>query len=155
MTAVAFDTLKLARTLRDKATLSQDQAEGFAEAISEAVQGDLTTRADLKSSEAALRPDIKAVEKGLRADIAAVETGLRADIAAVETNLRAELAAFRADNNVFAHDLRATEANLRFELKAQISETRAEVIKWMVGAVGLQTVAVVGAMITLVRILKP
>ncbi|TNC11084.1 DUF1640 domain-containing protein [Methylobacterium terricola] len=137
MTAVVFDTLKLARTLRDKAKLSPDQAEGFAEAISEAVQGDLATKADVKASESALRADIKAVETSLRAEITSVETSLRAEI------------------KVVANDLRTTEATLRAEIKSQVADAKADIIKWMVGAVGLQTVAIIGAMITLVRILKP
>jgi hypothetical protein len=137
MTAVAFDTLKLARTLRDKAKLSPDQAEGFAEAISDAVQGDLATKADVKTSESALRIDIKTVETSLRAEIKDVETSLRAEIKMV------------------ANDIRTMDATLRSEIKSQVAEAKTDVIKWVVGAVGLQTVAIIGAMITLVRILKP
>lgn len=47
MTAMAFDTLKLARALRDKANFTPEQAEGAADAIAEAIQTDLSTRADL------------------------------------------------------------------------------------------------------------
>jgi hypothetical protein len=126
MTAVAFDTLKLARTLRDKAKLPPDQAEGFAEAISEAVQGDLATKADVKASESALRADIKTVETSLRAEI-----------------------------KVVANDLRTTEATLRAEIRSQVADAKTDIIKWMVGAVGLQTVAIIGAIIALIRILKP
>ncbi|KMO39769.1 hypothetical protein VQ02_09480 [Methylobacterium variabile] len=126
MTAVAFDTLKLARTLRDKAKLPPDQAEGFAEAISEAVQGDLATKADVKASESALRADIKTVETSLRAEI-----------------------------KVVANDLRTTEATLRAEIRSQVADAKTDIIKWMVGVVGLQTVAIIGAIIALIRILKP
>jgi hypothetical protein len=42
MTAMAFDTLKLAKALRDKTHFPQEQAEGFADAIAEAIQTDLT-----------------------------------------------------------------------------------------------------------------
>ncbi|MGU3540739.1 hypothetical protein [Methylobacterium sp. A54F] len=51
MAAVTFDTLKLARTLRDKAKLSAEQAEGLAEgladAMAETIRGDLATKVDL------------------------------------------------------------------------------------------------------------
>lgn len=126
MTAVAFDTLKLARTLRDKEKLSPDQAEGFAEAISEAVQGDLATKADVKASESALRTDITTVETSLRAKV-----------------------------KVLASDIRTMDATLRSEIKSQVAEAKTDVINWVVGAIGLQTLVIIGAVITLVRILKP
>lgn len=45
--AVAFDTLKLARTLHDKAKFPQDQAEGLADAFAEIMINDLATKADI------------------------------------------------------------------------------------------------------------
>ena len=86
MNAVAFDTLKFARTLRDKANLSSEQAEGFADAIAEALQGDLVTKADLA---------------------------------------------------------------------AGLADTKSEIIKWVAGLIGFQTLAIIGTVIALVRILKP
>jgi len=44
---VAFDTLKFARTLRDKANVPQDQAEAMAEAFADATAEQIATRADL------------------------------------------------------------------------------------------------------------
>jgi len=36
--------------------------------------------------------------------------------------------------------------------KAELSDVRADILKWIVGAIGFQTVVMVGAVITLVRI---
>jgi hypothetical protein len=48
MSAVAFDTLKLARRLRDTAQMSQVQAEGVADALAEAMSGaELATKSDI------------------------------------------------------------------------------------------------------------
>lgn len=48
MTVVPFDTLALARKLRDDAKMTQEQAEGIAKALAEAMSGaDVATRADL------------------------------------------------------------------------------------------------------------
>ncbi|MEE7438610.1 hypothetical protein [Methylobacterium oryzae] len=58
MAAVAFDTLKFARTLREKAKLSPEQAEGLADAMAEALQGDLVTKADLRAELADTRSEI-------------------------------------------------------------------------------------------------
>ncbi len=52
MSAVAFDTLKLARKLRDTAHMSQEQAEGIADALAEAMSGaELATKGDLRELE--------------------------------------------------------------------------------------------------------
>ena len=52
MTAVPFDTLKLARQLREKAGFTPEHAEAAAEALAEAVGGaDLATKADLRDLE--------------------------------------------------------------------------------------------------------
>ena len=44
MSAVAFDTLKFAQTLRDKAKLSPEQAEGIAEAFATATSEEMVTK---------------------------------------------------------------------------------------------------------------
>jgi RNA-binding protein YhbY len=82
MAAVAFDTLKFARTLRDKAKLSPEQAEGVADAMAEALQGDLVTKADLR---------------------------------------------------------------------AELAGTRAEIVRWIAGLMGFQTLAIIGAVVALAR----
>ena len=52
MTGVAFDTLKFAQRLREKAGFSAEHAEAAAEALAEAIGGaELTTKADLRDLE--------------------------------------------------------------------------------------------------------
>ncbi|MGU3384980.1 hypothetical protein ACLBYG_10785 [Methylobacterium sp. D53M] len=82
MAAVAFDTLKFARSLREKAKLSPEQAEGLADAMAEALQGDLVTKADLR---------------------------------------------------------------------AGLADTRSEIVRWVAGLIGFQTLAVIGAVVALAR----
>lgn len=51
MTAVPFDTLKLARQLREKAGFTPEHAEAAAEALAEAVGGaELVTKADMTAA---------------------------------------------------------------------------------------------------------
>jgi hypothetical protein len=57
MGAIPFDTLKLARSLRDKAKFAPEQAEGVADALSEAFQEEIATKTDLRELE--LRLTIK------------------------------------------------------------------------------------------------
>ncbi|UHC16739.1 DUF1640 domain-containing protein [Methylobacterium currus] len=115
MASVAFDTLTFARTLRDKAQLSPEQAEGFAVVVSEAVQGDLATKSGLQT----------------------LDTGLRHEMQALRTELKSKL--------------RESESRLETKLEHQRSET----IKWMFGTIGFQTLIILGAVIALVRVVRP
>jgi len=47
MSVVAFDTLKFAQTLRNKAKLTSEQAEGISEAFADAVSDQIATKGDL------------------------------------------------------------------------------------------------------------
>ncbi|MCI0735786.1 MAG: CCDC90 family protein [Beijerinckiaceae bacterium] len=49
------------------------------------------------------------------------------------------------------HDDLATKADLA-KLESKIAEVKADILKWMVGAIGFQTVVIVGALVSLVRI---
>jgi hypothetical protein len=86
MSALLFDTLRLSRTLRDKGHFTTEQAETLAEALSEASQNDLATKADIA------------------------------------------------------------------QLEAKLAETKADILKWMVGAIGFQTLVILGALVSLARI---
>lgn len=58
MAATTLDTLKFARTLRDKAKLSNEQAEGISEAFAEATSQQIVTKADLKEELAPVRTEM-------------------------------------------------------------------------------------------------
>jgi ATP phosphoribosyltransferase regulatory subunit HisZ len=122
MNAIPFDTLKFVRALRDKAKLPPEQAEGFADAIAEAVQSDLATKSDLQAT----RTDLKA-------EIQTVRTEIR------ETELRLE----------------AKIESVKAETKAQIEASKAEILKWMFGTVGFQTILILGAVAALARFARP
>jgi len=119
VSAILFDTLRLSRTLRDKGHFSHEQAETLAEALGEAVQGELATKADL----AALKADMAALKAELKADMAALKVELKGDLAALES-----------------------------KLEARIAEAKADILKWVVGAIGFQTVVILGALVSLARI---
>ena len=58
MTTIAFDTLKFAQALKEKAHLTAEQAEGFASALADALHDDLATKADLREVELQLNAEI-------------------------------------------------------------------------------------------------
>ncbi len=79
---VAFDTLTFAQTLRDKARVPQDQAEGIAQAFSDATGEQIATKTDLQGT-----------ESRLGTKIADVKTDLRQ----TESRLEAKIAEFKAE----------------------------------------------------------
>ncbi len=83
MSAVAFDTLNFAQTLRDKAKFSPEQAEGLSEAFAQASADQLATKADV----ADLRTDLKTDIADLRSDLRATELRLEAKIAECKSDI--------------------------------------------------------------------
>jgi hypothetical protein len=59
MSAVAFDILEFAQTVRDKAKLTPEQAEGISQAFSDA-------RADIHATELHLKTNIEAIKAEYR-----------------------------------------------------------------------------------------
>ena len=129
MSAVAFDTLKFAQTLRDKAKFTPEQAEGLSEAFAQASADQLATRSDITD----LRTDVKA-------DIADLRTAVKIDIADLRTELKVDIVDLRSD---------LREAELRLE--AKIEATKADILKWMFGTIGFQTIVILGAVPALSR----
>jgi hypothetical protein len=54
-----------------------------------------------------------------------------------------------------AHDVDLSNVATKAELKAELAETKAEIIKWMFGTIGFQTLIILGAVIALARLLQP
>ena len=125
MTAVAFDTLKFARALRDKAKLSPEQAEGLADALVDVFDGNIATKADIQ----VVRSDIEALKIQTRADIEALRLTTQADIDGLRLETKADIEA----------------------VKGAIASAKVETVRWLVGAIGFQTLAVLGAVVALTR----
>jgi hypothetical protein len=89
MAAAPFDTLKLARALRDKAGFSQEHAEAAADALAEVIGEQVATKQDLKDLGVELRTEIAELRNEMRSEFAAVRSEMRTEFAA----LRAEIAA--------------------------------------------------------------
>ena len=166
MTAM-FDTLKFARALRDGGSFTPEQAERLSDALSEAISGEVAARADLEVTESKLGRKID----DLRAELVAATARLDRKIDDVRAELKQDIADLRAELKQDITDLRAELkqdiTDLRAELKQDITDLRTEImgmeakfeaakadtIKWVVGIVGFQTVAIVGAAVVLARIL--
>ena len=76
MTAMTFDTLKFAQTLRDKAKFTQEQSEGLATAIADATSDQIATKTNIAQLEGDLRSDIQNVDTSVqRLDFSIVYQG--------------------------------------------------------------------------------
>jgi multidrug efflux pump subunit AcrA (membrane-fusion protein) len=124
----AFDTHSSVKTLT-AAGMPEGQAEAITELFKASRDADLNvlaTKADL----AQLRADLQQQIAELRAD-------LQQQIAAVRSDLQQQIAA------------------LGGEIRRDIAETKADILKWMfgmiAGAVIINVMAIIGAMLALVR----
>ena len=104
-----FDTLKLARALRDRAGFSQEHAEAAADALAEAVAEQVATKQDLKDLETGLRSEIG----GLRTELDVLRTEMRSEFAAVRAEMASEFAAVRVE---MASGLRDVEQRMTIRL---------------------------------------
>ena len=127
MTALAFDTLKFAQMLRDKAKFTQEQSEGLAAAISDATSDQLATKANIIQVESDLRSDIQNVD---------------ASVQRLDVSMRSEISSLRSE-------MKTVESRL----ETKIELLRSDVLKWIVGSIGFQTIVILGALITLSRMI--
>jgi hypothetical protein len=157
--SVAFDALKFAQTLRDKAKLSPEQAEGISQAFAEATSEQLVTKTDIASlaTKADLTPlsarvdGVAARVEGVAARVEGVATKLDGVAARVE-GIATKLDGVAAKGEGVATKLEGVEARLdglatKEELKAAISDAKAELLKWMFG----QTLLIIGVLMALLR----
>jgi hypothetical protein len=114
---MAIDTLKVARRLRE-AGFTEPQAEAVVGAVQEAtIAGDLATKADLeplRAETAELRAEVKAEIAELRAEVRADIADLRSEMRQSALRLEAKLEAIKADilNRVFSLILGALVVNI-------------------------------------------
>jgi hypothetical protein len=137
--SVAFDTLKFARALREKANMSAEQAEGVAEAFSGATSEQLSTKADLDKLGGDLRREIDKLGSDLRREMNKLGGDLRLETEKQGADLRLEIEKQGAD-------LRLEIEKQGGDLRSEIAAVRSEVVllKWMTGFVLALLVAVFG-----------
>ncbi len=135
----AFDTHSSVKTLT-AAGMPEGQAEAITELFKVSRDADLNvlaTKADLAQLRADLQQQIAELRADLQQQIAELRADLQQQIAAVRSDLQQQIAALRGD------------------IQRDIAETKADILKWMfgmiAGAVIINVMAIIGAMLALVR----
>ena len=151
MAAIAFDTLKYSKRLKD-AGVSDKQAEAEAEALAEALEvnlKDLPTKDDLTRETGLLRRDLKELETSLKRDIKELEGSQKRDLKELETSQKRDLKELETS---LKHDLTESESRLKHENELMRLEMRDIERRMTIKLGGLMVVAV-GAVATLVKLL--
>jgi hypothetical protein len=130
---MALDTLKVARRLQ-AAGFTEPQAEAVLAAVQEAAGTDLATKADLDAVQVALKTEIAEFRAELKAEIAEVRAELKAEIADLGSELR--------------------QSALRLE--ARLESVKAEILNrvfgLILGALVVNIIAVVGAVLAAAKL---
>ncbi len=77
------------------------------------------------------KSEISELRSELKSEISELRSELKADIAELRSNLKAEIS----------------------EVKTATVELKADLLKWIIGAVGFQTLVIIGAVVTLGRLI--
>jgi Protein of unknown function (DUF1640) len=135
-----FDTHAFVKRLT-AAGMPEAQAEVLADEQVRLIDDRLATKEDIAKLQAATKEDIAKLQAATTMDIARVHE----DIARLQAATKEDIAKLQA----------ATKTDLReMELKidAKIESVKSEIVRWMFGTIGFQTIVVVGAVVALARL---
>ena len=133
--AIQIDTLEFSKSLQ-AAGADERLAEAIVKGITGADTSELTTKDDLKNTEALLRSEISEVEASLKSEISEVEASLKSEI----SHVRTEISEVEAS-------LKSEISDVRTELKSEIVGVKSD-LKWMKGIGAAILAAVVIPMLT-------
>lgn len=135
MTALAFDTHEFVKELKG-AGFSELQAETITKLQKATIATTLEqARHDYHLDDLATRRDLKDMELVLKRDIEQLRLESKTDIELLRLESKKDIELLRSDT------------------KAQISEAKAELIRWVVGVGLLQTTLITGVLLKLVHLL--
>ena len=140
LNAVAFDTHAFIKRLT-AVGMPEPQAEALADEQVRLIDDRLATKEDI----AKLGAEIARLEAATRTDIARLESSTKNDIAQLEASTKAEFARAEAAT-------KAEFARLEAASKAALAETKADILKWVSGMMGFQTIVILGAVFGLARL---
>ena len=114
VTAMIYDTLKLAEQLETEAGFDAPRARAMARILAENAGGNLATREDILVAKGELQAEIQHLRTTLRDEIQRVSTGLAGEIHAVNTSLRDEI---QRVSTGLAGEIHTVNTSLRDEIQ--------------------------------------
>lgn len=120
-------------TLDTHAVVKDLQSAGFTDAQAEAVARNIHKAQDLDLSTLATKVDLEKVRTDLTAEIARVRSDLTAEIAKLRNEFSIEIG----------------------QLRTSVADMKGELAKWMFTAMGFQTLVIIGAVLALLKLVKP
>ena len=143
--AIAFDTHRFVKHLTENG-FTEQQAEVLADEQVHLLNTNLATQADI----AAIQRDIAGVQRETKTSIA----GVQQDIEVLRQETKADMEALRLGNKADMEALRlGTKAEieaLRLGTKTDMAEVKADLLKWMTGAL----IAQGGVVVALLKFLQ-
>ena len=146
MTALAFNTHAYVKKLQE-AGFTEQQAEVLAETQVELISDQLASKDDIETAHTGLKRDIAE----LRKDMENIRAELKRDIAELRKdmeNIRAELT---RDIETLRTELKRDTKELELRLEAKLADTKADIIRWMIGVGIFQTALIAALLLKLVH----
>ena len=142
--AIAFDSHRFVKRLTGSG-FTEKQAETLAEEHVALLNANLATKADIET-----------LRQGTKADIETLRQGTKADIETLRLETKADIETFRLETKADIAKVGAAVETLRLETKADIARVeagieavKADLLKWMLGAM----IAQGGLVVALVKLL--
>ena len=136
--AINFDTHKFVKHLTENG-FTEQQAEALADEQVNLLNSNLATKSDI----ADVKRDIEKLRLATKSDIESLRLATKSDIADVKRDIEA----LRQETKTDIEKLRlATKADieaLRQEIKTDMANLRAELVKWVYGAMIAQVILIV------------
>ena len=146
--AIAFDTHRFVKNLTDHG-FTEEQAEVLANEQVNLLNSNLSTKTDIealrlstKADIALIQRDIEALRKETKADIEALRQATKTDLALIQQDIEVLRKETKTDIALVQRDIEV----LRKETKADIANLKADLLKWMFGAL----IAQGGVIVTLI-----
>ena len=143
MNYTVFDTHAFVKRLT-AAGMPEAQAEVLADEQVRLIDDRLATKEDIAKLQAATKEDIAKLQAATTMDIARVHEDIARLQAATKVH-RKDIAKVQAATKT---DLR----ELELKIEAKLERFKSEIIAWMFGTIGFQTIVIVGAVVALARL---
>ena len=146
--AIAFDTHRFVKRLTESG-FTEKQAETLAEEHVTLLNANLATKADVEALRQETKAGMDALRQEIKADMDALRQEIKADMDALRQETKAGMEALRQETKADIARVEAGMDALRHETNAAIESVKADLVKWLFGAL----IAQGGLVVALVKLL--